>query len=174
MELLQALNDELEENYERATSTKELIVNERDMLQGNAAERIVLLTLSTDVWKSVINSGQLESFQEAAKTVSDAYRDIHQLNTIIEKFNTHGDKVMYNPLLKQTTQQYSRNNLLDIIAELSGETASRINTATTTLQDIIDTECPVCGERFPSRSAMKSHITQKQDPEHEAMEEQIV
>lgn len=174
MELLQALNDELDDNYDRVTSTKDLITNERDMLQGNAAERIVLLPLATDVWQSVINSGQLESFQETAKIVSQSYRYINQFNTIIEKFNEYGDSVMYNPLLKQTTKQYSRNNLLDIIAELSGETASRINTATSSLQELIDTECPVCGERFPTRSAMKSHITQKQDPEHEAMEDRIV
>lgn len=174
MELLQALNDELDENYDRATSTKDLIIDERDMLQGDAAERIVLLSLSTDVWQSVINAGKLASFQETAKTVSDAYRYINELNTIIEKFNQFGDKMMYNPLISQTTQRYGRDNLLDIIAELSDETAARINTATSELQELIDTECPVCGKRFPSRSAMKSHITQKQDPEHEAMEEQIV
>lgn len=173
MELLEPLKDELSDNFDLATSTENLIREERDMLQGKSQERIVLFQFSTDVWESVIGSGQLESFDESANRIADAYREMQEINAVIEKFNRFGNSVMYTPLLRTSTNVYDRKNLLDIIAQMCSEATVSIREAQEELDEIIQTECPVCGRRFPSRTAMKSHVTQKTDPEHQAMREKI-
>ncbi|MDY6777788.1 MAG: hypothetical protein SVU32_03920 [Candidatus Nanohaloarchaea archaeon] len=173
MELLEPLQEELEQNFEIAKGTENLIKEERDMLQGETEQRVALFTLSTDVWESVIHAGTLSNFEETSGPVSDAYRQTKQLNTLIEKFNRYGNSILYTPLLKQTTSQYNRKQLLDIIAEMCSEVSVTIMDAKDQLSDIVQTECPVCGRRFSTRQAMKSHVTQKNDPEHEAIKDRI-
>jgi len=173
MELLEPLKEEMSENFELAKATENLIRNERDMLMGQSEERIVLFTLSTHVWDSVINSGQLSHFEEASREVAKAYRSIHEVNTVMEKFNRFGGRIMYTPLLNRGSGEYDRENLLDIIAEMCAEVSSQVMAAQDQLDQVIQTECPACGRRFSSRKAMKSHITQKDDPDHEAIRERI-
>lgn len=173
MELLEPLKDELQQNYEVAQSTNELITNERDMLQGDTQERIALFELQTDVWKSVVNSGQLAEFDEASEKVAEAYRQINDINQVIEKFNRFGNRVMYTPLLRQATDMYDRQELIDVIAGMCSEATVTIMDAQEALSTLIQTECPVCGRRFSTRTAMKSHVTQKDDPEHEAIKDRV-
>lgn len=173
MELLDPLKDELSDNFELATSTQNLIREERDMLQGDAESRVVLFQFSTDVWESVIGSGTLESFDESADKIAEAYRQLQEINAIIDKFNRFGNRIMYTPLLRTSTDVYNRENLLDIIAQMCSEVTVVLREAQEELEDIIQTECPACGKRFPSRTAMKSHVTQKTDPEHDAIREKI-
>ncbi|MCJ7450319.1 MAG: hypothetical protein MUP58_01110 [Candidatus Nanohaloarchaeota archaeon QJJ-9] len=174
MRLLEPLKEELAENFEAAKSAENLITKERDMLQGNSQERVLLYTLSTDVWDSVTSSGELKNLEESAGEVAKAYRHIEELNTAIEKFNQFGNKIMYSPLLKKTTEQYNRKELLDIIAEICSEASVKIMNAKEELEEVIRTECPACGRRFPNRKAMKSHVTQKQDPEHQEIKNKII
>lgn len=174
MELLEPLKDELQKNYRIAQSTHELITNERDMLQGETDERISLFELSTDVWHSVINAGHLNEFDEAANKVAEAYRQINTINQVITKFNRFGNRVMYTPLLRSSADTYDREELIDIIADMASEVTVVIMDAQDALDTLIQTECPVCGRRFASRTAMKSHVTQKDDPEHEAIQDRVV
>lgn len=173
MRLLEPLKDELDENFELAQSTENLVSEERDMLQGDVEERVVLFQFSTDVWESVINSGELSVFEEAAEKVSHAYRKAGKINSVIEKFNKFGDSIMYTPLLKQTMDRYSREKLLDVIQEMCAEASDIFMDAREAVDRLIKTECPVCGTRFPTRSAMKSHVTQKSDPNHQAFQDRI-
>lgn len=173
MELLEPLKDELQQNYQIVQSTNDLITNERDMLQGDTQERIVLFELSTDVWNSVVNSGQLNEFDEASTKIADAYRQINKINNVIQKFNTYGNRVMYTPLLRQTTDMYDREELIDVIADMCSEATVVIMEAKDTLDRLIQTECPVCSRRFSTRSALKSHVTQKDDPEHQAIQDKV-
>ncbi|MDY6789099.1 MAG: hypothetical protein SVV03_04000 [Candidatus Nanohaloarchaea archaeon] len=173
MRLLEPLKDELDKNFDLAQSTEKLISEERDMLQGEAEERVVLFKFSTDVWDSVINSGELSSFEEAAKKSSQAYRKMIEINSVIEKFNEFGDRIMYTPLMKQTMNRYNREKLLDVIREMCSEISDTLMDAREAVDRLIQTECPVCGRRFPTRSAMKSHVTQKSDPEHQAFQDRI-
>jgi len=173
MELLGPLKNELQQNYDLAQSTYELITNERDMLQGDTQQRIALPELSTDVWQSVVNAGQLNEFDEAATTVTEAYRMIQTINQVIDKFNRFGNRVMYTPLLQQSADRYGREELIDIIADMCSEATVTIMDAQDALSSVIQTECPVCGKRFSNRSGLKSHVTQKDDPEHAAIKDRI-
>lgn len=173
MRLLEPLKDELDENFQLARSTENLVSEERDMLQGDVEERVVLFQFSTDVWESVINSGELSVFEEASEKVSHAYRKAQKINSVVEKFNNFGDRIMYTPLLKQTMDQYDRENLLDVIQEMCAEASDIFMEAKEAVDRLIRTECPVCGKRFPTRSAMKSHVTQKSDPNHQAFQDRI-
>lgn len=173
MQLLAPLKQELADNFELANATEQLIENERDMLQGETEKRVMLFSLSTDVWRSVLNAGDLKFFGEDAEKISLAYRYVNELNTVIEKFNQFGDRIMYTPLLKATSERYERKQLLDVIKEMSAEAATQLMHAQEVVDELIRTECPVCNRRFPSRKAMKSHVTQKDDPEHVAYQEKI-
>ncbi len=173
MRLLEPLKKELDDNFELAQSTEKLISEERDMLQGDVEERVVLFKFSTDVWESVINSGELSMFEESAENISHAYRKAKNINSVIENFNQFGDRIMYTPLLKQTMDRYSREKLLDVIREMCAEISDVFMNAREAVDKLIQTECPVCGQRFPTRSAMKSHVTQKSDPNHEAFQDRV-
>lgn len=173
MELLEPLRDELEENYQLLTSTEQLIREQRDMLQGETEKRVVLLDPYTDVWRSIVSAGQLNEFEEAVSTVSKAYRKLSQISSVIDKFNRFGPRIMYTPLLKQTAQKYGRKNLVDIVQEMCSEAAVTVMSAKEEVEEVMRTECPVCGRRFKSRGALKSHVTQKTDAKHEAVEGRI-
>ena len=173
MELLEPLRDELEENYQLLSSTEELIREQRDMLQGETEKRIALLKPYDDVWSSIVSAGQLKEFEEAVSKVSQAYRKLSQISSVIEKFNRYGPRIVYTPLLKQTTAQYNRKNLVDIIREMCSESAVTVMSAKEAVEEIMRTECPVCGRRFKSRGALKSHVTQKTDAKHEAIKERM-
>lgn len=173
MELLEPLKEELQQNYETIQSTQQLIQEERDMLQGDTQERIALLGLSTDVWNSVVNSGRLNEFDEASKVVAKAYRQIENINQVIDKFNRFGNRIMYSPLLKKSTDTYNREQLIDIIADMCSEATMTVMDAQEALDQLIQTECPVCGKRFANRSGLKSHVTQKDDPDHQAIADRV-
>jgi len=173
MQLLTPLKQELDDNYTLAAATEQLIDSERDMLQGKTEKRVMLMQLSTDVWQSVLNAGSLQSFGEDAGRIAAAYRHIHELNTVIDTFNRHGNRTMYTPVGKTAGSRYERDEILEILADISSEAATQIRTAQDTVGTLIQTECPVCETRFSSRTAMKSHITQKNDPEHQAYQEKI-
>ncbi len=174
MELLKPLRDELEENYRLVTSTEELIKGERDMLQGESDKRVVLLTPHNDVWRSIVLSGSVSDFEEASDLVSKAYRRLSELSMVIEKFNSYGPSVMYSPILKKTSESYGRKNLVDLIHLMCSEAKTPVYKAKTAVEKIMDTECPVCEQRFESRTGLKSHMTQKTDPEHQAMRDKVL
>ncbi len=174
MELLKPLRDELDENYSLVTSTEEMIRKERDMLQGESDKRVVLLKPYNDVWQSVVTSGNISDFEEASDLVSKAYRRLSELSMVIEKFNSYGPSVMYSPVLKKTSDSYGRENLVELIRMICNEAKTPVFEAKNAVEDIIDTECPVCGVRFESRSGLKSHMTQKNDAEHQAMRDRVL
>ncbi len=174
MELLEPLKDELAENYALVTSTDEMIRNERDMLQGDVEKRVVLLTPYDDVWKSVVNSGRISDFEEASSLVGEAYRKLNEITSIIEKFNEYGPRTMYLPFMKRSSTRYVRKNVLDVVQESCSEAAPSVLHAKEAVEKLVETECPVCSKRFESRTGLKSHITQKNDPEHKAIRDKVV
>ncbi len=166
--LLTALRDEVERNIEAASSTKRMIDRERDMLQGDLQERVSLQRFHTDIWDSLIAGGSLQEYGDVLDTVAAAYRDVREYNQVVDQFDRHGNNIVHSPLITGTMSGYGRKETIEIIREKCDEAEVDLRDAREALEDIIRRTCSVCGELFPSRGAMKSHRSQKDDSDHRA------
>lgn len=169
--LLRALEEELERNIEAASSTKRMIDRERDMLQGDLEDRLVLQRFHTDIWDSLVNRGSLEDHPGIVEEVAAAYRAGHEFNQIVDRFNQHGNQIMHTPLLNSALSGYGRKQLIEILREKADEASVALRDARDVVAEAVRTTCPVCDTTFPSRQAMKSHRAQKDDPAHRAARE---
>lgn len=164
--LLGALRSELERNMEVADTTRRLVKEERDMLQADITDRLVLHRFHTDVWDTYVNSGNMTEIGSGAAAVSNCYARLKEINELITMFAGHGNPIVYAPLFHGTREGYGRDEVIDIIRRRCDAVQDFLRDALQVVGERIDRICPVCGETFDSRTGMKSHITQKSDEEH--------
>ncbi|MCJ7479257.1 MAG: hypothetical protein MUP63_03725 [Candidatus Nanohaloarchaeota archaeon QJJ-7] len=118
---MDALDSELDRNLELAAAMKKMLDRERDMLQGDLRERVILHQFHTDAWDSVVNHGTVEDLDEAQEQVSRCYMRLKEFNEIVQRFNEHGNSIVYIPSLEKELGGYGRDELLKILREKSDE-----------------------------------------------------
>lgn len=130
--MAQALRAEIDRNQEIARSMQRLLDQERDMLQGDARQRLVLSRFHTDVWDATVNAGNDVAQDEAVAT---CYRRLKEANAVIDRFQEYGDAIMHTPLVPAQGKPYSRDNVLDILQEVLAETEEQLRAARTVVAD---------------------------------------
>lgn len=170
--MLRPLDQEIERNLDLAKSTKRMIENERDMLQGDIRERVTLYLFHTDVWDAVVNRGDIDPV-EHMPDVMEAYRRAREYNQAVEQFRRHGNVTTYSPLIAGVRENYGRKPLIDALREKAEETEIALRDARRQVGEVLERSCPVCDHVFPHASAMKSHLTQKDDRAHASYRESL-
>ncbi|MFB6265694.1 MAG: hypothetical protein ABEI07_01270 [Candidatus Nanohaloarchaea archaeon] len=118
---MRALLSEIERNLDLAGSTKRMVDRDRDMLQGNLEERLVLHRFHTDAWDALVRQGSVQELGEAEDTLSRCYMELKEFNEVIDRFNQHGNRIVYIPSLENELGGYGRKELLEILREKSDE-----------------------------------------------------
>ena len=92
-----ALRFEISQNLELVSRTLELIAKVY-VLPPNKRQGIALIPIPIDAWNSVVASGFLSSFPpEVAKLLVDAYRAIHEINSLIEWCKVDREVIVHTP-----------------------------------------------------------------------------
>lgn len=132
--LLRALLTELDRNLDVAKSTRNLVTEKRDMLQGDVKQRLVLHTFHTDVWDSLVHQGGVDRL-ESPGTVATCYERLKETNELMAKFNEEGDAIIHSPLISRQGKDYGREHVIEILQELCEEAESVLHDAYTVVDD---------------------------------------
>lgn len=117
---MEALLAEVQKNLEIASNTKKMLNRERDMLQGDVEERMILHQYHTDAWDATVNAGTLEELEDG-DTLCECYMHLKECNEIVDWFTRYGNRIVHLPLLKGNLDGYGRSKAVDIIREKSDE-----------------------------------------------------
>ena len=92
-----ALRFEISQNLELSVRTLELI-EKVYVLPPEKRQGIALIPLPIDAWNSVVASGLLSSFPpEVAKQLVEAYRIVHEVNSLIEWLKVGWGEIVHSP-----------------------------------------------------------------------------
>lgn len=155
--MYRALQTEIERNLEIAESTRDLIVDERDMLQGDVKERVVLYSFHTDVWDMLAVSGDLDRFSQPS-LLAKCYQHLNEVNELIIKFNEVGDSILHSPLISREGKSHGRDHTVDIIRERCEEAEHWLQEAYRVVEERLDRTCPYCDAVVENASDMEPHI----------------
>lgn len=157
--MYRALRTEIERNLELADSTRDMIVQERDMLQGDVKQRVVLYQFHTDVWDMLVGTGNLDVFS-APDVLASCYERLKEVNDLITKFNEVGDAILHAPLLNRGGNTYGRDHVIDIIKERCEEVEHGLQDAYRVVEERLDRTCPYCDTVVADASDLEPHIRQ--------------
>lgn len=166
--LLKALLSELDRNLDMAKSTRNLLTGERDMLQGDVKQRLVLHRFHTDVWDAVVAQGAVDQIT-APDTVATCYQRLRETNEMIAKFNEEGDAILHSPLINREGNDYGRDHVVDILQELTEEAEGLLRDAYTEIDRQITRTCPECGAMFDTADACDEHVRTEHETAREAV-----
>lgn len=158
-----SLREELERNLEIAQSTRNMLRNERDMLQGDVKQRLVLYQFHTDVWEMLVHHGSFDDLPDT-QAVTACYMRLKEANELIEKFNQEGDAIVHSPLVYRSSKDYGRDHVVELLEELCEEAQIKLQEAYQVVEGVIDRTCPACDNVFDSVEAMDSHQTEEHRP----------
>ena len=92
-----ALRFEISQNLELINRTLRLI-EQVYVLAPHERQGVALIPLHTDAWNSVVASGLLSSFpSEVAERLVEAYRLIHEINSLIEWLKVEWGQIVHTP-----------------------------------------------------------------------------
>lgn len=92
-----ALHFEISQNLELISRTQKLI-DQVYVLSPEKRQAIALIPFHTDAWNSMVASGLLSSLQpEVAERLVEAYRLIHEINTLIEWLKIAEPPIVHTP-----------------------------------------------------------------------------
>lgn len=155
--LLRALVTELDRNLDLAKSTRNLLSEKRDMLQGDVKQRLILHGFHTDVWDSFVQQGAVDQL-DTPETVASCYEQLKEINELIAKFNEEGDAILHSPLINRDGKDYGRDHVVDIMKELCEEAESVLRDAYSVADQQLGRVCPICGTSFASEDACNEHM----------------
>ncbi|MDY6761887.1 MAG: hypothetical protein SVY41_02465, partial [Candidatus Nanohaloarchaea archaeon] len=126
---MDALRAEIERNLEMADAAKTLIGRERDMLQGEVRERIVLHTFHTDAWHALVNAGRMDELGDAEEDVSRCYMYLDEVNEVVDWFEQYGNRRAFLPLVPGGADGYGRKEMLQVLREKYDEAEIKLRDA---------------------------------------------
>ncbi len=126
---MEALRAEIDRNLDLADAAKTLITRERDMLQGDVTERLVLHMFHTDAWHAVVNAGRVDELGDAEEDVAECYMQLQEVNELLEWFQRHGNQVAFVPLIRDAVDGYGRKEVLQILREKYDEAEIQLRDA---------------------------------------------
>lgn len=160
--LYQALQTELDRNLDLARSTRNILSEKRDMLQGDVKKRLALHAFHTDIWDAIVNSGNVDELN-APETLAACYQHLKEVNELITRFNRDGDDIIHSPLISREGRDYGRDNIIDIIQERCEEAEHYLQEAFHAVETHLMQDCPYCSATFEDEARRDQHITEEHE-----------
>jgi hypothetical protein len=148
---------ELEHNLDTASSTRNLLTEKRDMLQGDVKQRLVVHRFHTDVWDACIAQGSINQIDDV-ETVVSCYEQLREVNELMLKFNEEGNVMLHSPLISREGRDYGRDHVVDMLKELCEQAEGALRDAYAAVDRQMSRTCPICDQQFESKDACDEHM----------------
>jgi hypothetical protein len=136
------------------------LTGERDMLQGDIKQRLIVHRFHTDIWDALVAQGSVDQLMEP-DTVTTCYQRLRETNEMFEKFNEVGDVILHSPLINREGNDYGREHIIEILQEMCEIAEDVLYEAHVSVDQQLSRTCPECGTMFQTADACDAHYDQE-------------